>query len=209
MILRTLGWFILAAGASYLLASASWQVVLLLFLMAGVGFASWRIRKAFKRRAKIKALWQRSMRLNAAINSAANALLAEPVKAVPPLATLDTVTADATNNSYLEDNLQTGAQDLKKRIISLDLSEIENKHHDTPQLPLSKKAMSWFEETKLDSFSKDRSDEEDQLLDSVSWGSREELNTMSKGGRVYKFRMSDFANTSNKECLTEMLRLST
>ncbi len=209
MILRTLGWFILAAGASYLLASASWQVVLLLFLMAGVGFASWRIRKAFKRRAKIKALWQRSMRLNAAINSAANALLAEPVTAVPPLATLDTVTADATNNSYLEDNLQTGAQDLKKRIISLDLSEIENKHHDTPQRPLSKKAMSWFEETKLDSFSKDRSDEEDQLLDSVSWGSREELNTMSKGGRVYKFRMSDFANTSNKECLTEMLRLST
>src|SRR5690606_6062958 len=53
-----------------LLARASWQVVLLSFVVAGLGFASWRIRQAIVRRAKIQTLWRRSLELDAMLQTA-------------------------------------------------------------------------------------------------------------------------------------------
>jgi len=64
MFLQTLGSLILVAGVSYHLVTASWQVVLLSFVVAGVGYATWRVRKAIIRRAKIKALWKRSLEID-------------------------------------------------------------------------------------------------------------------------------------------------
>lgn len=64
MFLQTLGSLILVAGVSYHLVTASWQVVLLSFVVAGVGYATWRVRKAIIRRAKIKALWKRSIEID-------------------------------------------------------------------------------------------------------------------------------------------------
>ncbi|MDZ4837915.1 MAG: hypothetical protein SGJ27_29370 [Candidatus Melainabacteria bacterium] len=64
MFLQTLGSLILVACASYHLVTASWQVVLLSFVVAGVGYATWIVRKAIIRRAKIKALWRRSIEID-------------------------------------------------------------------------------------------------------------------------------------------------
>lgn len=64
MFLQTLGSLILVAGASYHLVTASWQVILLSFVVAGVGYAAWTVRKALIRRAKIKALWKRSIEID-------------------------------------------------------------------------------------------------------------------------------------------------
>jgi hypothetical protein len=64
MFLQTLGSLILVVGVSYHLVTASWQVVLLSFVLAGVGYATWKVRKALIRRAKIKALWKRSIEID-------------------------------------------------------------------------------------------------------------------------------------------------
>lgn len=64
MFLQTLGSLILVVCVSYHLVTASWQVVLLSFVVAGVGYATWMVRKAIIRRAKIKALWRRSIEID-------------------------------------------------------------------------------------------------------------------------------------------------
>jgi len=64
MFLQTLGSLILVCGVSYHLVTASWQVVLLSFVVAGVGYATWKIRKSIIRRRKIKALWKRSIEID-------------------------------------------------------------------------------------------------------------------------------------------------
>lgn len=69
MFLQTLGSLILVVGVSYHLVTASWQVVLLSFVVAGVGYATWKIRKALIRRAKIKALWKRSLEIDAMLEN--------------------------------------------------------------------------------------------------------------------------------------------
>ena len=64
MFLQTLGSLILVVCVSYHLVTASWQVVLLSFVVASVGYATWMVRKAIIRRAKIKALWRRSIEID-------------------------------------------------------------------------------------------------------------------------------------------------
>ncbi|MCA9804618.1 MAG: hypothetical protein KC777_21760 [Cyanobacteria bacterium HKST-UBA02] len=63
MILRSFGLLIPVVGISYLLAHASQHTVLLAFLCAGVGYAIWKVRCAFVRRAKIRNMWRRSVEL--------------------------------------------------------------------------------------------------------------------------------------------------
>src|SRR5579885_1577505 len=63
--LQTLGSLLLVCGVSYHLARSSWQLVLLSFVAAGIGYAIWKVRKAIIRRAKIKALWKRSLEIEA------------------------------------------------------------------------------------------------------------------------------------------------
>ncbi len=69
MLLHTIGSLVVVCGVSYLLVSASWQVVLLSFVVAGVGYATWKIRKAIVRRAKIKALWRRTIEIDAMLDA--------------------------------------------------------------------------------------------------------------------------------------------
>lgn len=69
MFLQTLGSLILVVCVSYHLVIASWQVVLLSFVVAGVGYATWMVRKAIIRRAKIKALWRRSIEIDEMLDS--------------------------------------------------------------------------------------------------------------------------------------------
>ncbi len=64
MFIQTLGSLILVVCVSYHLVTASWQVVLLSFVVAGIGYATWMVRKALIRRAKIKALWRRSIEID-------------------------------------------------------------------------------------------------------------------------------------------------
>ncbi|MBX9668136.1 MAG: hypothetical protein K2X93_10980 [Candidatus Obscuribacterales bacterium] len=76
MLLHTIGSLVVVCGVSYLLVSASWQVVLLSFVVAGVGYATWKIRKALVRRAKIKALWRRSIEIDAMLGALPKAPIA-------------------------------------------------------------------------------------------------------------------------------------
>ena len=63
MLLQTFGLLSGVVGASYVLASASWQVVLFAFMFAGIGYALWQIRNALVRRAKIREYWRKSTQL--------------------------------------------------------------------------------------------------------------------------------------------------
>lgn len=63
MIMQTVVLLILVVGASYVLASASWQIVLFSFACAGIGYAAWQTRRALIRRQKIRTLWARSIEL--------------------------------------------------------------------------------------------------------------------------------------------------
>ena len=63
MLLQTFGLLSGAVGASYVLASASWQVVLFAFMFAGFGYALWQIRNALVRRAKIREYWHKATKL--------------------------------------------------------------------------------------------------------------------------------------------------
>ena len=63
MILQTIVLLNGVIGASYVLASASWQVVLFAFMCSGIGYALWQTIKAFQRRAKIREFWHRSVEL--------------------------------------------------------------------------------------------------------------------------------------------------
>lgn len=63
MILQTIVLLNGVIGASYVLACASWQVVLFAFMCSGIGFALWQTRKAFVRRAKIREFWHQSVEL--------------------------------------------------------------------------------------------------------------------------------------------------
>lgn len=68
MILQTIVLLIGVVGASYVLACASWQVVLSSFACAGFGYALWQTRRAIIRRAKIRELWHRSVELEPFLN---------------------------------------------------------------------------------------------------------------------------------------------
>ncbi len=68
MILQTLVLLIGVVGASYVLASASWQIVLSSFTCAGLGYALWQSGRAITRRAKIRELWHRSIELEPLLN---------------------------------------------------------------------------------------------------------------------------------------------
>ena len=63
MILQTIVLLNGVIGASYVLACASWQVVLFAFMCSGIGYALWQTIKAFQRRAKIREFWHRSVEL--------------------------------------------------------------------------------------------------------------------------------------------------
>lgn len=76
--LQTLGSLILVAGVSLHLHRSSWQLVLLSFVVAGVGFAIWKVRKSIIRRAKIRALWQRSIEIDAMLDRMEEPQYVEP-----------------------------------------------------------------------------------------------------------------------------------
>ncbi len=68
MILQTIVLLIGVVGASYVLACASWQIVLSSFMCAGFGYALWQTRRALIRRSKIRELWHRSVELEPFLN---------------------------------------------------------------------------------------------------------------------------------------------
>ena len=91
MILQTVCLLISVVGASFVLAKASWQIVLLSFACAGTGYALWQIRRAFIRRTKIRALWARSIELEPVLMELDNEIAydqfinqAPEVKPTPP-----------------------------------------------------------------------------------------------------------------------------
>ena len=85
MFIQTLGSLILVVCVSYHLITASWQVVLFSFVLAGIGYATWIVRKAIIRRAKIKALWRRSIEIDEILEVAIREEMAliKPAQAAP------------------------------------------------------------------------------------------------------------------------------
>lgn len=68
MILQTIVLLIGVVGASFVLACASWQIVLSAFACGGTGYAIWQAIRAVIHRGKIRELWHRSLEFEPMLN---------------------------------------------------------------------------------------------------------------------------------------------